>query len=70
MKTKGYTTEISYKFTSLFACWFQPAQISQPTVFFSKKTKHQLAQTSTSTNQRTGQTRRVVTSHNDEREGR
>jgi len=22
---------------SLFACWFEPAQISQPTVFFSHK---------------------------------
>ena len=41
------------QFVSLFPCWFQPAQTSQPTVFFSQKNQHQSAQTSTSTNQRT-----------------
>ena len=41
-KTKTFTTFIRIQSqlkmilsTSLFACWFQPAQSSQPTVFFS-----------------------------------
>jgi len=39
---------------SYFVYWFQPAQTSQLTVFSFKKNQHQLAQTNTSTNQRTG----------------
>jgi len=47
------TMELDKSF-SLFACWFQPGLISQPTVFFSHNKPAPAGLISPETNQRTG----------------